>query len=133
MPTVEEIRLTGSDGLRLAAKRWTGATAAGGGPRILALHGWLDNASSFDRLAPLLLERLGDAAMLVALDFPGHGRSDSRPGPLYFLDHVEAVLEALEALKWPSCHLVGHSLVRPLGLVGTAPLRLTELFRPDLS
>jgi len=124
MAAVEEIALAGSDGLRLAAKRWSAASAAGGGPRILALHGWLDNASSFDRLAPRLLERLGGTATLVALDFPGHGRSDSRPGPLYFFDHVEAVLEALEALQWPSCHLVGHSLVRPRGLAGTAGPRL---------
>ena len=109
---VEDILLPAADGLKLAARRWQRPTADRGRdrPRVLALHGWLDNACSFDRLAPRLVDAL-DGADVVALDFPGHGRSDSRPGPLYFLDHVEAVVEALEALAWPSCHILGHSLV----------------------
>ena len=40
------------------------------GPRVLALHGWLDNAASFLPLVP----HLGDVE-LVAIDLPGHGHS----------------------------------------------------------
>ena len=43
-------------------------------PPILALHGWLDNAASFARLAPLLKEYY-----VISIDFPGHGKSDHYP------------------------------------------------------
>jgi hypothetical protein len=36
--------------LRIAAKQWGPAD----GIPVLGLHGWLDNASTFDRIAPLL-------------------------------------------------------------------------------
>ncbi|KAL7536186.1 hypothetical protein ACHAXR_006967, partial [Thalassiosira sp. AJA248-18] len=42
---------------------------------ILCLHGWLDNAASFDRLAPLLLADDDIPTEIVCLDFPGHGLS----------------------------------------------------------
>ena len=57
--------------LRLAARAWGDPSL----PPLLALHGWLDNAASFDRLAPLLCEHFH----IVALDLPGHGRSGHRP------------------------------------------------------
>ena len=44
--------------------------------RWLALHGFLDNAATYDKLAPELL-CLG-ASAVVALDFAGHGKSDWR-------------------------------------------------------
>ena len=40
---------------------------------VLALHGWLDNAASFARLAPKL-----EGLRIVALDFAGHGHSEHR-------------------------------------------------------
>ena len=124
-----EVTLAAADGLRLAAKRWRTPAATGAGPerRFLALHGWLDNAASFDRLAPQLLAATGAPAELVAIDLPGHGQSDSRPGPIYFLDHVEAVLEALEALAWPVCTIIGHSLVGAGPRLARAPFRRCPL------
>ena len=89
--------------LTLAARAW----GAPGGTRVLALHGWLDNAASFDALAPLL-----DAVELVALDLPGHGRSQHRaPGAWYpFVDYLDVVPGALDALGWERATLLGHSL-----------------------
>ena len=48
--------------------------------KILCLHGWLDNAASFNRLAPLLLDSTETPTEIVCLDFPGHGLS----GMCYF-------------------------------------------------
>ena len=61
------------------------------GSPVLALHGWLDNSASFDRLAPLL-----PGLRLVALDLPGHGRSEHRAASAayHFVDWVADVLAA---------------------------------------
>jgi pimeloyl-ACP methyl ester carboxylesterase len=90
--------------LRIAARAW-GDPAL---PRLIALHGWLDNAASFDRLAPLLCDKFH----IVALDLPGHGRSDHRPpGAWYhYVDYLGDVLAAVDVLGWPRFGLLGHSL-----------------------
>jgi pimeloyl-ACP methyl ester carboxylesterase len=73
---------------------------------LLAAHGWLDNAGSFDLLAPRL-----PACELVALDLAGHGRSDSRsPDSAYNLwQDVGDLLEVAEQLGWSRFNLLGHS------------------------
>jgi len=89
--------------LRLAAREWGSEE----GEPVLALHGWLDNAASFDRLAPLL-----PALHLVALDLAGHGRSQHRPpGVCYhFVDWVPEIAAAADALGWSEFSLIGHSM-----------------------
>ena len=87
---------------RIAGLRWSAE-----GPRVLAVHGWLDNAASFVPLANLM--RGFDIA---AIDLPGHGHSDHRPaGNIYsiatYLFEIDA---ALDALGWEACHLLGHSM-----------------------
>jgi len=98
----EEIELR-TPHLRLAARAW----GPQDGDPVLALHGWLDNAASFERLAPLL-----PLARVVALDLPGHGRSAHRPpGTHYhFVDFVPDVIAAADALGWERSSLLGHSL-----------------------
>ncbi len=94
-------------GARLAGLRSGPAAPAPGTPRVLALHGWLDNALSW-RPA---LDGLG-AFEVVCIDFPGHGASPPRsPAARYhFDDYVFDVLGALDALGWDDAHLLGHSL-----------------------
>lgn len=77
------------------------------GRKLLALHGWLDNAASFTPLLPLLPE-----FDVVALDLPGHGGSAHRlPGYDYvFVDWIHDVLDALDALGWARASLLGHSM-----------------------
>ena len=91
-------------GLRLAAQAW-GDPAR---PPLLALHGWLDNAGSFARLAT----RLAQQRHVIALDLPGHGHSGHLPAGVryHFVDYVETVLAAAAALGLPRFDLLGHSL-----------------------
>jgi pimeloyl-ACP methyl ester carboxylesterase len=89
--------------LRLAARDWNADSEI----PVLALHGWLDNAASFDRLVPRL-----DGLRVVALDLPGHGRSDHLPvgSGHHFVDWVPVVIEAADALGWERFSLLGHSM-----------------------
>lgn len=121
MANVEEITLS-SGALALAARTW-GARDA---PPILALHGWLDNAATYDRLAPLL-----GARRTIALDFPGHGRSQHRPAGTHyhFVDFVADTINAADALGLERFTLLGHSLgANVAGFVAaTIPARISEL------
>ena len=94
--------------------------------RVLALHGWLDNANSYLPLVPHL-----DGFDLVAIDFPGHGLSAHRPsGARYhFDDYVFDVLAALDALGWDQACLLGHSLGGAVACVtaAAAPERIDSL------
>ncbi|WP_149195378.1 alpha/beta fold hydrolase [Luteimonas suaedae] len=78
-----------------------------GAPRVLALHGWLDNAASFLPLAPYLAH-----LDLVAPDLPGHGRSAHLPpGTDYsFSGALHVVLDVADALGWERFALLGHSM-----------------------
>lgn len=77
------------------------------GQPVLALHGWLDNAMSFVRLAPRL-----PGLRIVALDLAGHGQSGHRaPGAGYPLwDYALDTLLVAEELGWQRFALLGHSL-----------------------
>ena len=88
--------------LELAGLSW----GSPGERPVLALHGWLDNAASFSRLAPLL-----DGCHVVALDLTGHGRSARRsPDASYQIwDDLPEVQDVIDALGWDSFCLIGHS------------------------
>lgn len=104
---------------RLAALR------GGEGERVLALHGWLDNAASFVPLAPLL-----PAIEMVALDLPGHGRSGHLPAAAEYslAGTVHAVLDAADALGWERFAVLGHSMGAAIGsiLAAAAPERVAR-------
>jgi pimeloyl-ACP methyl ester carboxylesterase len=91
------------NGRVMAARCWHDSNK----PPLLALHGWLDNAATFDLLAPQL-----DDYYIVALDFAGHGYSSHRPkGVRYHLvDHVDDVVAVLKQLGWTKFSLMGHSM-----------------------
>jgi pimeloyl-ACP methyl ester carboxylesterase len=78
-----------------------------GAPRVLALHGWLDNAASFVPLSAHL-----DDVDLVALDMPGHGASAHLPAAADYLliAFLRAAFAAADALGWARFALLGHSL-----------------------
>lgn len=80
-------------GRKLTGKRW----GQEGKTPVMALHGWLDNASSFDLIAPALSE-----LDIFALDFAGHGCSDHRPSHTPYLGilDVQDVIAAANQLQW---------------------------------
>lgn len=73
---------------------------------LLALHGWLDNAASFNLLAPLLASHY-----VVALDLTGHGRSSRRSDDATYQiwDDLPEILGVIEQLGWQTFSLMGHS------------------------
>jgi pimeloyl-ACP methyl ester carboxylesterase len=109
-------------GLSLAAQVYG---MAGARP-VLASHGWLDNAGSFDLLAPRL-----PGCELVALDMAGHGFSDSRsPDSAYNIwQDVGDLLDVSEALGWQRCTLLGHSRGAAISMLyaGAFPQRVDKL------
>jgi pimeloyl-ACP methyl ester carboxylesterase len=90
------------------------------------LHGWLDNANSFARLAPKLT-----GLRIVALDMAGHGYSGHRPaGAGYALwDYAHDVLQVAEQLGWKRFSLLGHSMgaIVSVILAGSLPERINRL------
>ncbi|KAF7992185.1 hypothetical protein HCN44_001510 [Aphidius gifuensis] len=77
-------------------------------PPILAIHGWQDNAGSFDPLAEYLPENIS----LLAIDLPGHGYSSWIPkgmpySPIIYLQTIERVKKYYGMDK---IGLIGHSL-----------------------
>lgn len=89
---------------RIAALSWGDPSA----PPLIAIHGWLDNAASFNAVAPELAEHFH----VLALDLPGHGHSDHRPeGESYeLLDYVRDLAFLVEGRMARPVSLLGHSL-----------------------
>ncbi|MCA1779413.1 MAG: alpha/beta hydrolase [Xanthomonadaceae bacterium] len=117
---VLSVSLSGHPG-RIASIRYkTGDT------RVIALHGWLDNALSFAPMAAYLV-----GLDLVCLDFPGHGKSPPRPAAAryHFDDYVFDVLAAADALGWARFHLIAHSLGGAVAsvLAAACPERIESL------
>jgi pimeloyl-ACP methyl ester carboxylesterase len=101
MSDPSSIRLAGG---RLAALCWGDE----GAPTWLALHGWLDNAASFTRLAPLLVRNLG--IRIVAIDFTGHGHSHHVAGDYALWDYCHDLLDAADDLGLERATLLAHSM-----------------------
>ena len=97
-----------------------------GGTRVLALHGWLDNAASF-----LPLSRHLSGIELVVPDLPGHGHSvHIGPGAEYTSGvAVNAVLDLADALGWHEFCLLGHSMGAGIAslLAASSPQRVRRL------
>jgi len=114
------------NGLRLTAKTW-GDPA---GTPTLALHGWLDNANTFDALAPLLRE-----LDLIAPDFAGHGFSSHRPAGVHYtsLADVQDAIAIANELGWERFNIIGHSMGASVAseLAGLFPERILRAVMID--
>ncbi|KAJ1174038.1 hypothetical protein NDU88_005862 [Pleurodeles waltl] len=93
------------------------------GRPVFCLHGWMDNANTFQKLVPLL----PPDRRYIALDFSGHGQSSHlSPGSCY--DYKTCLIDlyrTLKVLNYRRISIIGHSMG---GVIGTI---FTYLF-PDM-
>lgn len=75
---------------------------------LIALHGWQDNAASFDPLMSLLPESLN----VLAVDLPGHGLSSHYPPSCmyHFTDSIFTLRHIVQHFKWKTISIIGHSM-----------------------
>ncbi|XP_054286990.1 probable serine hydrolase isoform X2 [Macrosteles quadrilineatus] len=107
------------------------------GPRnkdpIIAIHGWQDNAGTFDNLAPLLPVELA----LLCIDLPGHGFSSHYPqGQYYYIwwDSLVLLRRVVLHLGLKRVSLLGHSLGGAVGFLyaATYPETVDKLVSIDI-
>lgn len=77
---------------------------------VICLHGWLDNSDSFKPMLEFVDEDKNFT--WIAIDLPGHGRSQwrSHDAHYYFIDYVYDLKLLLEKLRCEKVMLVGHSM-----------------------
>lgn len=92
----------------------------GSGPTLVLLHGWGLNLRVWDGLAAALCDRF----QVLAVDLPGHGRSEWQPERSSLAAQAEQVRESVSAIA-ASYSLLGWSLG------GQIALRLAARARPD--
>ena len=76
-------------------------------PMILALHGWLDNAVSFQPVAEYITDYY-----ILALDITGHGLSSHRSDGAHYhlIDFAYDLHELVDSQGWQPFILMGHSM-----------------------
>jgi len=109
------------NGLTLTAKEW----GSPGYTPVIALHGWLDNAASFDVMLPFMSDM-----HVIALDCAGHGGSSFRSADSGYniWQDIAEVLAVADQLGWDRFALLGHSrgaIIASL-IAGTFPDRITH-------
>lgn len=101
---VEEVRIKLPSGIIISGKWWGDKSVR----PFVCLHGWQDNAGSFDRLIPLLPKNCS----YLAVDLPGHGRSSWLPHgvPYHNLDNLNVLSYLMKEYNWDKLSIIGHSM-----------------------
>ena len=90
-------------GFSIALKIWNSQKSK----PVLCLHGKLDNAASFDLVAPFFPE-----VQLVAVDFPGTGFSSHYPAGVipHWKNDAFLMIQVIKTLAWDKFDIIAHSL-----------------------
>jgi pimeloyl-ACP methyl ester carboxylesterase len=81
-----------------------------GGEAFVLVHGWSSNLEAWGRQIPELAKR----GRVIALDLPGHGKSD-KPELAYTMDHFAAAIDAvMKDAKVERAVVLGHSMGTPV-------------------
>nr|XP_014094738.1 probable serine hydrolase [Bactrocera oleae] len=85
---------------------------------ILGLHGWQDNAGTFDLLVPLL----SPDVPFLSIDLPGHGLSSRLPNGCYYntIDNLYVILNIMKQYNWKKVSIIGHSMSSIIAFVFAA-------------
>lgn len=95
-------------------------TRAGNGQTLLFLHGWGANLESFTCLSKPLEAHYE----VIALDFPGFGRSSEPKTPWNLDDYTHMTQSFINDMKLKNVHLIGHSFG------GRVSIKLSQLMMP---
>ena len=96
-------------GFWIGIKRWGPPE----GEPVLAFHGMLDNAASFDFLAPLL------NVHLIAVDSPGCGKSSHYPKGILpqWLEEAFLKFHLANSLGYEKFNILGHTRGTIIGII----------------
>ncbi|KAI9352260.1 Alpha/Beta hydrolase protein [Zopfochytrium polystomum] len=137
-PFCRDISIDTGHGYRVAASVWSSSSVAssrgeksssssspgGGRLRVLAMHGFLDNAATWDVFLGRIFAVAPDALEVVAIDFAGHGFSDHWPRQCNYAlaEQAEAAALVVDQLGWESFALLCHSMGAEIGCLIAAAL-----------
>lgn len=79
---------------------------SGKGTAVILLHGFLENADMWNELTGYLPKHY----RIIALDLPGHGKSENLSYRHTMLDMAEVVRSLMKHLRLKKCFMGGHSL-----------------------
>lgn len=102
------------------------------GKPVLAVHGWMDNAKTFEPLVQHLPLNLH----IVAIDFAGHGFTSHLGAGAHYtvLNFIADILQVADYLQWDKFSLIGHSMgaIVCLGFTAHFPERVENLVTLDI-
>lgn len=115
-------------GLNLCLCEWGDSSNSS----ILILHGWLDQAASWSKVAEKLVEQ---GYHVLALDHRGHGLSGHIPDccDYHFPDYIADLQEVIRQLDLRDFILIGHSMGGTISSIYTAlcPVKPRKLILVD--
>lgn len=100
---------------------WT----AGTGDNLVLVHQSGNSAEEYTALVP----HLADRYRLIAMDLPGHGRSDDPPSEPTVDDYTQAYRRVLNHLGVRNAHVLGHhgGALTAMNLAGSEPERFDKV------